>query len=107
MPLNAAQMQGADRIALNDRLRPAYDFLDPVTRHLPLPLRDFLVGDPIHPLGIREAFCDPARLHRFQRAGHVRSPGQATGDQRATAKGLGLTYDQLRHCMKKHDLSAG
>ena len=28
-------------------------------------------------------------------------------NQRATAKGLGLTYDQLRHCMKKHDLSAG
>lgn len=28
-------------------------------------------------------------------------------NQRATAKGLGLTYDQLRHCMKKHELSAG
>ncbi|MET0362554.1 MAG: phage shock protein operon transcriptional activator [Sphingobium sp.] len=28
-------------------------------------------------------------------------------NQRATAKGLGLTYDQLRHCMKKHGLSAG
>ena len=28
-------------------------------------------------------------------------------NQRATAKGLGLTYDQLRHCMKKHSLSAG
>ncbi len=27
-------------------------------------------------------------------------------NQRATAKGLGLTYDQLRHCMKKHGLSA-
>lgn len=26
-------------------------------------------------------------------------------NQRATAKGLGLTYDQLRHCMKKHGLS--
>lgn len=25
-------------------------------------------------------------------------------NQRATAKGLGLTYDQLRHCMKKHGL---
>jgi len=28
-------------------------------------------------------------------------------NQRATAKGLGLSYDQLRHCMKKHGLSAG
>jgi len=28
-------------------------------------------------------------------------------NQRATAKGLGLTYDQLRHCLKKHSLSAG
>lgn len=27
-------------------------------------------------------------------------------NQRATAKGLGLSYDQLRHCMKKHGLSA-
>jgi len=27
-------------------------------------------------------------------------------NQRATAKGLGLTYDQLRHCMKKHGLAA-
>lgn len=28
-------------------------------------------------------------------------------NQRATAKGLGLSYDQLRHCMKKHGLAAG
>jgi psp operon transcriptional activator len=28
-------------------------------------------------------------------------------NQRATAKGLGLTYDQLRHCMKKHGLGVG
>jgi len=26
-------------------------------------------------------------------------------NQRQTAKALGLTYDQLRHCMKKHGLS--
>jgi psp operon transcriptional activator len=25
-------------------------------------------------------------------------------NQRATAKALGLTYDQLRHCLKKHGL---
>ena len=28
-------------------------------------------------------------------------------NQRATAKALSLSYDQLRHCMKKHGLSAG
>ena len=28
-------------------------------------------------------------------------------NQRQTAKALGLTYDQLRHCMKKHGLSQG
>ncbi|AKM08850.1 phage shock protein operon transcriptional activator [Croceicoccus naphthovorans] len=27
-------------------------------------------------------------------------------NQRKTAEALGVTYDQLRHCMKKHDLSA-
>ena len=25
-------------------------------------------------------------------------------NQRATAKALGLSYDQLRHCLKKHGL---
>ncbi|MCG6120022.1 MAG: hypothetical protein MEP44_05205, partial [Blastomonas sp.] len=25
-------------------------------------------------------------------------------NQRQTAKALGLSYDQLRHCLKKHDL---
>lgn len=28
-------------------------------------------------------------------------------NQRATAKGLGLSYDQLRHCLKKHGLLGG
>jgi psp operon transcriptional activator len=28
-------------------------------------------------------------------------------NQRATAKALGLTYDQLRHCLKKHGLLDG
>ena len=28
-------------------------------------------------------------------------------NQRATAKGLGLTYDQLRHCLRKHALLGG
>lgn len=28
-------------------------------------------------------------------------------NQRQTAKALGLSYDQLRHCLKKHDISTG
>jgi psp operon transcriptional activator len=27
-------------------------------------------------------------------------------NQRATAAALGLSYDQLRHCLKKHGISA-
>ena len=30
--------------------------------------------------------------------------GKHRWNQRQTAKALGLTYDQLRHCIKKHDL---
>ena len=30
--------------------------------------------------------------------------GKHRYNQRQTAKGLGLTYDQLRHCLKKHGL---
>ncbi|RKF23557.1 phage shock protein operon transcriptional activator [Altericroceibacterium spongiae] len=31
--------------------------------------------------------------------------GKYRWNQRQTAKALGLTYDQLRHCLKKHDIS--
>jgi psp operon transcriptional activator len=30
--------------------------------------------------------------------------GRNRWNQRQTAKALGLTYDQLRHCIKKHGL---
>ena len=33
--------------------------------------------------------------------------GRNRYNQRQTAKALGLTYDQLRHCMKKHGLKIG
>jgi psp operon transcriptional activator len=32
--------------------------------------------------------------------------GRHRWNQRQTAKALGLTYDQLRHCIKKHDLTS-
>ena len=31
--------------------------------------------------------------------------GRNRWNQRQTAKALGLTYDQLRHCIRKHGLS--
>ena len=31
--------------------------------------------------------------------------GKHRWNQRQTAKALGLTYDQLRHCIKKHGLT--
>ena len=31
---------------------------------------------------------------------------RAKYNQRAAASALGLSYDQLRHCMKKHGISA-
>jgi len=31
--------------------------------------------------------------------------GRNRWNQRQTAKSLGLTYDQLRHCIRKHGLS--
>jgi psp operon transcriptional activator len=31
--------------------------------------------------------------------------GKHRWNQRQTAKALGLTYDQLRHCIKKHALA--
>ena len=33
--------------------------------------------------------------------------GRHRWNQRQTAKALGLSYDQLRHCIKKHGLAEG
>jgi psp operon transcriptional activator len=33
--------------------------------------------------------------------------GRNRWNQRQTAKALGLTYDQLRHCIRKHGLTDG
>ena len=33
--------------------------------------------------------------------------GKHRWNQRQTAKALGLSYDQLRHCIKKHGLTDG
>ncbi|MES2444692.1 MAG: phage shock protein operon transcriptional activator [Pseudomonadota bacterium] len=44
------------------------------------------------------------RVNRFERDLLARALAEHRFNQRATAEGLGLTYDQLRHALKRHDL---
>ncbi len=44
------------------------------------------------------------RVNRFERELLARALAEHRFNQRATAEGLGLTYDQLRHALKRHDL---
>jgi psp operon transcriptional activator len=45
-----------------------------------------------------------SRVARFERELLARSLAEHRFNQRATADALGLTYDQLRHALKRHDL---
>jgi psp operon transcriptional activator len=44
------------------------------------------------------------RVNRFERELLARALAEHRFNQRSTAEGLGLTYDQLRHALKRHDL---
>jgi psp operon transcriptional activator len=44
------------------------------------------------------------RVARFERDLLARALAEHRFNQRATAEGLGLTYDQLRHALKRHEL---
>jgi psp operon transcriptional activator len=44
------------------------------------------------------------RVARFERELLARALAEHRFNQRATAEGLGLTYDQLRHALKRHEL---
>jgi psp operon transcriptional activator len=46
-----------------------------------------------------------AAVDAHERAILEHALGKHRWNQRQTAKALGLTYDQLRHCIKKHGLS--
>ncbi len=48
-----------------------------------------------------------AAVHAFEKQVLEDALTRHRHNQRATAKALGLTYDQLRHCLKKHGLLAG
>lgn len=45
-----------------------------------------------------------AAVHAYERSLLEEALRRHRHNQRATAKALGLTYDQLRHCLKKHGL---
>jgi psp operon transcriptional activator len=46
-----------------------------------------------------------AAVDAHEKAIVLHALGKHRWNQRQTAKALGLTYDQLRHCIKKHDLT--
>jgi len=48
-----------------------------------------------------------AAVEAHERAILEHALGKHRWNQRQTARGLGLTYDQLRHCIKKHGLMEG
>jgi psp operon transcriptional activator len=45
-----------------------------------------------------------ARVHAYEKGLLEEALKRHRHNQRATAKALGLTYDQLRHCLRKHGL---
>jgi psp operon transcriptional activator len=48
-----------------------------------------------------------ARLARFEREMLQSALAENRFNQRATADALGLSYDQLRHALKRHGLISG
>lgn len=48
-----------------------------------------------------------AAVDAHEKAIVLQALGRHRWNQRQTAKALGLTYDQLRHCLKKHDIRNG
>lgn len=65
----------------------------------------FAAGEQAPPAGQPVAFR--AAVHAFEKQVLEDALTRHRHNQRATAKALGLTYDQLRHCLKKHGLLAG
>jgi psp operon transcriptional activator len=48
-----------------------------------------------------------AAVDAHERAILAHALGKHRWNQRQTARALGLTYDQLRHCIRKHGLMEG
>ncbi|HKY83027.1 MAG TPA: helix-turn-helix domain-containing protein, partial [Sphingobium sp.] len=76
----------------------------------PAPTAHAAPFDPVPPAAAAplEAITDLKAAVEAHEAAIVRAAlARYRYNQRATAKGLGLSYDQLRHCMKKHRLTGG
>ncbi len=71
----------------------------------PAPAPAFSAGEQAPPASQPVAFR--AAVHAFEKQVLEDALTRHRHNQRATAKALGLTYDQLRHCLKKHGLLAG
>ncbi|RDE05212.1 phage shock protein operon transcriptional activator [Sphingomonas aracearum] len=73
-----------------------------------------LVAEPVGAPALAEAplIAEPqptdykGRIARFERELLAKALAEHRFNQRAAAKGLGLTYDQLRHALKRHNLIA-
>ena len=73
-----------------------------------------LVAEPIAPVPTADVplIAEPqptdfkGRIARFERELLTKAMAEHRFNQRAAAKGLGLTYDQLRHALKRHNLIA-
>jgi psp operon transcriptional activator len=48
-----------------------------------------------------------SRVARFERELLTRALAEHRFNQRQTAEALGLSYDQLRHALRRHDLLPG
>lgn len=56
------------------------------------------------PMPVEDARDFKSRVNRFEKDLLQRALAEHRFNQRATAEGLGLTYDQLRHALKRHEL---
>lgn len=75
--------------------------VDPVENEVQAPMRTAAPPNPDFD-GVNDL---RAAVDAHERAIIEHHLGRNRYNQRQTAKALGLTYDQLRHCMKKHGLS--
>ncbi|HYD25643.1 MAG TPA: phage shock protein operon transcriptional activator [Croceibacterium sp.] len=89
-----------------------FDPFDSPWKPAPLPRADGDGPPPAHP-GARPAAQDydtvadlRAAVEAHERAILEHHLGRNRWNQRQTAKSLGLSYDQLRHCIRKHGLAA-
>jgi len=77
-------------------------------RPVPKPESDGGRGQPVTRAPDLDAVDDlRAAVEAHERQIVEHALGRNRWNQRQTAKALGLTYDQLRHCIKKHGLSDG